>query len=117
MLLDVIFYVIHFIINDIGFPAKNTEKIIRNFFKKVFESFKLCVYLHPLTETTISFISPAGVVKLVDTPDLGSGASRCVGSSPITRTKKPLKFQRLFFYLYQLLFFNYFRILRLAAIN
>lgn len=28
----------------------------------------------------------AGVVKLVDTPDLGSGAARCVGSSPITRT-------------------------------
>ena len=31
---------------------------------------------------------PAGVVKLVDTPDLGSGAARCVGSSPITRTNK-----------------------------
>lgn len=29
---------------------------------------------------------PAGVVKLADTPDLGSGASRHVGSSPITRT-------------------------------
>lgn len=26
------------------------------------------------------------VVKLVDTPDLGSGASRRVGSSPIRRT-------------------------------
>ena len=25
----------------------------------------------------------AQVVKLVDTPDLGSGAVRCVGSSPI----------------------------------
>ena len=25
----------------------------------------------------------AQVVKLVDTPDLGSGAARCVGSSPI----------------------------------
>jgi hypothetical protein len=32
------------------------------------------------------FYSPAGMVKLVDTPDLGSGAARCVGSSPITRT-------------------------------
>jgi hypothetical protein len=31
---------------------------------------------------------PAGVVKLVDTPDLGSGASRCEGSSPFTRTTK-----------------------------
>jgi hypothetical protein len=40
-------------------------------------------------------IRPAGVVKLVDTPDLGSGAARCVGSSPITRTK-PLRNQRLF---------------------
>jgi hypothetical protein len=30
------------------------------------------------------------VVKLVDTPDLGSGAARCVGSSPIIRTSKRL---------------------------
>lgn len=29
----------------------------------------------------------AGMVKLVDTPDLGSGAARCEGSSPFTRTK------------------------------
>ncbi len=28
-------------------------------------------------------VYPAQVVKLVDTPDLGSGAERCVGSSPI----------------------------------
>ena len=28
----------------------------------------------------------ADVVKLVDTPDLGSGAARCEGSSPFTRT-------------------------------
>lgn len=28
----------------------------------------------------------AGMVKLVDTPDLGSGAARCEGSSPFTRT-------------------------------
>jgi hypothetical protein len=33
---------------------------------------------------------PAGMVKLVDMPDLGSGAARRVGSSPITRTKKLL---------------------------
>ncbi len=34
----------------------------------------------------------AGVVELVDTPDLGSGAARCVGSSPIlgTRTALPV---------------------------
>ena len=29
------------------------------------------------------------MVKLVDMPDLGSGAARRVGSSPITRTKSP----------------------------
>ena len=29
----------------------------------------------------------AGVVKLVDTLDLGSSASRCEGSSPFARTK------------------------------
>lgn len=29
---------------------------------------------------------PAQVVKLVDTPDLGSGTARCVGSSPILGT-------------------------------
>ncbi len=30
----------------------------------------------------------AGVMKLVDMPDLGSGASRRGGSSPSTRTQK-----------------------------
>ena len=30
----------------------------------------------------------AGMVKLVDMPDLGSGAARRVGSSPIIRTFK-----------------------------
>ena len=33
------------------------------------------------------FYLPAGVVKLVDTLDLGSSASRHGGSSPFTRTK------------------------------
>ncbi len=32
-------------------------------------------------------VPKAGVVKLVDTPDLGSGAARLGGSSPSTRTK------------------------------
>ena len=32
----------------------------------------------------------ADMVKLVDMPDLGSGAARRVGSSPIIRTKKLL---------------------------
>ncbi len=30
--------------------------------------------------------SAASVVELVDTPDLGSGAARCRGSSPFART-------------------------------
>ncbi|MEY4280736.1 MAG: hypothetical protein RLZ39_148, partial [Bacteroidota bacterium] len=40
----------------------------------------------------------AGVVKLVDTLDLGSSAARLGGSSPSTRTQiqKPI-FDRLFF--------------------
>ena len=33
-----------------------------------------------------NFYKTAGVVELVDTPDLGSGAARCEGSSPFTRT-------------------------------
>ena len=32
----------------------------------------------------------AGVLKLVDNPDLGSGASRRGGSSPFARTKRAL---------------------------
>ena len=39
---------------------------------------KLVVYLHT---------NFADMVKLVDMPDLGSGAARRVGSSPIIRTK------------------------------
>ena len=38
------------------------------------------------THFPFRFAEPAGVVKLVDTPDLGSGASRHGGSSPSTRT-------------------------------
>ena len=40
----------------------------------------------------------AGMVKLVDMPDLGSGAARRVGSSPITRTKAS-QFREAFFIL------------------
>ena len=36
----------------------------------------------------------ADMVKLVDMPDLGSGAARRVGSSPIIRTK-PLNLKKL----------------------
>ena len=39
----------------------------------------------------------AGMVKLADTPDLGSGGAILAGSSPVTRTrKKHLRTQVLF---------------------
>ncbi len=47
---------------------------------------KPIVYLQRLKGTGCS-TDYAGMVKLVDTPDLGSGAARCEGSSPFTRTK------------------------------
>ena len=31
---------------------------------------------------------PASMAELADAPDLESGTNRCVGSSPITRTKE-----------------------------
>ena len=37
-----------------------------------------------------TFALPAGVLELVDNPDLGSGALRRMGSSPFTRTKLPV---------------------------
>ena len=47
----------------------------------------MCIFAP--TKAAVMLRINAGVVKLVDTPDLGSGASRCVGSSPIARTKPP----------------------------
>ena len=55
------------------------------------------LYLHPELELKLSNSQSiltkvdlktkiAGVVKLVDTPDLGSGSERCAGSSPSIRT-------------------------------
>ena len=44
----------------------------------ILEITKFCLYLHS---------NYADMVKLVDMPDLGSGAARRVGSSPIIRTK------------------------------
>ncbi len=38
------------------------------------------------------------MVKLVDMPDLGSGAARRVGSSPIIRTEKLLNLRSFFFW-------------------
>ena len=54
--------------------------------KALFKKFKIhnlkfiIIYIFALTIL-------AGMVKLVDMPDLGSGAARRVGSSPITRTE------------------------------
>ena len=39
----------------------------------------------------------AGMVKLVDTPDLGSGAARYGGSSPSTRTTSLFFFNKKFY--------------------
>lgn len=39
------------------------------------------------------------MVKLVDMPDLGSGAARRVGSSPIIRTKKASEKSEAFLFL------------------
>ena len=39
----------------------------------------------------------AGVVKLVDTLDLGSSAERCVGSTPSIRTKLTLQGKLFYF--------------------
>ena len=49
---------------------------------------KAFVYLQRLKRTIVLNKNAAGMVKLVDTPDLGSGAARCEGSSPFTRTNK-----------------------------
>jgi hypothetical protein len=48
----------------------------------------------------------ADMVKLVDMPDLGSGAARRVGSSPIIRTKS-FSNREAFFVLTSLLFSNF----------
>ena len=44
-----------------------------------------------------SFKTVAGVLKLVDKPDLGSGAERRMGSIPFARTKKAQPYGWAFF--------------------
>ena len=66
------------------------------FFQKkesTFAPFKyfFAIHQHSITCTTVNGIRntyKALVAKLVDAPDLGSGSLRCVGSSPIRRTKE-----------------------------
>ena len=77
--------------------AKNTKKNILIFFNFLFESPKVCLYLHLDNSNSCFQRSTADMVKLVDTPDLGSGAARCVGSSPIIRTEKLLNLRSFFF--------------------
>ena len=48
--------------------------------------------------------SCAGVAKLVDAPDLGSGALGRVGSSPITRTIFMILFELTLIYRYLMMF-------------
>lgn len=64
---------------------------------------KCVVYLQRLKGTTVTNTGSsqqAGMVKLVDTPDLGSGAARCEGSSPFTRTTKTSSyFEEVFLFL------------------
>jgi hypothetical protein len=60
------------------------------FLKISFDCYKICLYLHPQL---------ADMAKLVDVPDLGSGAARRVGSSPIIRTK-PLTYCKLRVFLF-----------------
>lgn len=59
---------------------------------------KAFVYLQRLKRTIVLNKNAAGMVKLVDTPDLGSGAARCEGSSPFTRTKTSNSFELEVFY-------------------
>ena len=51
-----------------------------------YKKYKLAI--KPLIDKKSSMNNLAAVVKLVDTPDLGSGGESRGGSSPFTRTKR-----------------------------
>ena len=63
----------------INFINSKVQKIDYYFFTKF--TLKIGTYAYICTHKV------ADMAKLVDVPDLGSGAARRVGSSPITRTK------------------------------
>ena len=63
--------------------SKVQKRLVLNF---VFFTLKVRSYVYICTHIF------ADMVKLVDMPDLGSGAARRVGSSPIIRTKKASHF-------------------------
>ena len=48
------------------------------------------------------------MAKLVDAPDLGSGAARRVGSSPITRTKLKKIYQLITYFKFPVIVFDIF---------
>ncbi len=56
------------------------------------DQFKVAIFALPILGCIVNplwfSVVNAGVVKLVDTLDLGSSASRCEGSSPFARTDK-----------------------------
>lgn len=65
----------------------SAESILMFIFIKIVFFFlfnKIILSLQRFSKSIVLF--NAGVVKLVDTPDLGSGAARLGGSSPSTRT-------------------------------
>ena len=56
------------------------------FFESCYFSEKIVVHLQSVLRGTTE--NNAGVLKLVDKPDLGSGAERRMGSIPFARTKR-----------------------------
>ena len=79
------------LINLLEVEAQNLHsRINHNYWQSPYEDLPLSLskFLKLLVETDIFRIFYAGVAKLVDVPDLGSGAVRHGGSSPSARTHK-----------------------------
>ena len=79
------------LINLLEVEAQNLHsRINHNYWQSPYEDLPLSSskFLKLLVETDIFRIFYAGVAKLVDVPDLGSGAVRRGGSIPFIRTKK-----------------------------
>jgi len=77
------------LINLLEVEAQNLHsRINHNYWQSPYEDLPLSPskFLKLLVETDIFRIFYAGVAKLVDVPDLGSGAVRHGGSSPSART-------------------------------
>ena len=74
----------------INFIKSKVQKIDYYFFTKF--TLKIGTYAYICTHKV------ADMAKLVDVPDLGSGAARRVGSSPIIRTKKASQLRSFFYF-------------------